>query len=151
MPGAWGLQRAMKASQGGLGFFFSGAAGGNSIRLHCAGGNYGDEWNGRKTTPGGLGGVFIWGSLPRPRFGSGSGKKTFWRGDKVPGRTQGMAERRRKLSVREEKAGGKASKPRFFWGDEDSGEKRESARAPTHPRPSCSMVRRRSETGESSS
>lgn len=53
--------------------------------------------------------------------------------------------------VREEEAGDKPSKPRFFWGVTTEARKREGCPGPTHPRPSCSMVRRRSETGESSS
>lgn len=71
IPGALGLEKEDKETPEVWGSLGSG----NSTRLGCAGGNHGGGRNGRKRTPAGLGGFYIWGSLPRPRSVSGRGKK----------------------------------------------------------------------------
>lgn len=92
--------------------------------------------------------------------GLGGGSKTPWRGDKVPCRARmGAGESRKRAPlVREETAGVSPPNLAFLGGSRQRQEKGgcprpalAGPRAPTHPRPSCSMVRRRSETGESSS
>lgn len=75
--------------------------------------------------------------------GLGGGSKTPWRGDKVPCRARmGAGESRKRAPlVREETAGDKPSKPRFFGGDHDRGKEKGGARAQRSQGPAPRLTR----------